>query len=108
MNNTASSQTKKRRLTGTVVSDAMQKTRVVAVDRAKKHPRYQKYYTVTTRFAAHDEQNAYHRGDVVIIEETRPLSARKRWIIVERIGSAPIPPASDVNGDAGAGEEAAA
>ncbi len=76
-------------MTGTVVSDAMHKTRIVAVDRAKKHARYHKYYTVTTRFAAHDEQNAYHRGDIVIIEETRPLSAHKRWIIIERIGSAP-------------------
>ncbi|MFA6495324.1 MAG: 30S ribosomal protein S17 [Candidatus Paceibacterota bacterium] len=95
MNNTAPSQVQKRRLTGTVVSDAMNKTRVVAVDRAKKHARYHKYYTVTTRFVAHDEQNAYHRGDVVVIEETRPLSARKRWIIIERIGSAPVPVATE-------------
>jgi len=90
MNNAAPLQVQKRRLTGTIVSDAMNKTRVVAVDRAKKHVRYHKYYTVTTRFVAHDEQNIYHRGDVVVIEETRPLSARKRWIIIERIGSAPV------------------
>ena len=83
----AAAHTTKRRLTGTVVSDAMDKTRVVAVDRSKKHARYHKYFTVTTRFLAHDEQNAYHRGDTVIIEETRPLSARKRWVIVERIGT---------------------
>jgi small subunit ribosomal protein S17 len=107
MSNTASSQTKKRRLTGTVVSDAMDKTRVVSVDRAKKHPRYHKYFTVTTRFAAHDEQNAYHRGDVVIIEETRPLSARKRWIIIERIGSAPVP-AVEAESGAEADQESAA
>lgn len=88
MNNMASIQKKqKRQLTGTVVSDAMSKTRIVSVDRLKKHPRYGKYYTVTARYAAHDADNSYRKGDVVIIEETRPMSARKRWIIVSRIGS---------------------
>jgi small subunit ribosomal protein S17 len=60
----------------------MSKTRVVAVTRLRRHPRYQKYYKVTRRFMAHDEHNAYHTGDTVIIEETRPLSRHKRWVIV--------------------------
>ena len=87
MNNTTSTSKKqKRQLIGTIVSDAMNKTRIVSVDRLKKHPRYGKYYTVTTRYAAHDADNSYRKGDVVIIEETRPMSARKRWIIVSRTG----------------------
>jgi len=74
-----------RKLQGIVVSDKMDKTRVVAVTRLKKHPRYQKYYKVTRRFKAHDEKNEYKTGDKVIIEETRPLSKEKRWRIVARI-----------------------
>ena len=70
-----------RRLQGIVVSDKMNKTRVVAVTRLKKHPRYLKYYKVTKRFKAHDENNEYKVGDKVIIEETRPLSKEKRWRI---------------------------
>ncbi len=71
-----------RRLKGIVVSDKMQKTRVVAVTRLKKHPRYHKYYKVTKKFKAHDEKNEYKVGDKVIIQETRPLSKEKRWIII--------------------------
>jgi len=70
-----------RKLQGIVVSDKMNKTRVVAVTRLKKHPRYLKYYKVTKRFKAHDENNEYKVGDKVIIEETRPLSKEKRWRI---------------------------
>ncbi len=73
---------KKRRITGVVVSDVMQKTRVVAVLRLKKHPKYLKYYKVTTKFKAHDEENRSRKGDKVVIEETRPLSREKRWTIV--------------------------
>lgn len=73
-----------RELIGTVVSDKMQKTRVVAVTRMKQHPRYQKYYAVTTRYKAHDAENGYHVGDVVVIQETRPLSREKRWVIIRR------------------------
>ena len=76
---------KKRRITGTVVSDKMQKTRVVAVSRLKKHPKYLKYYTVTTKFKAHDETNQYKNGDKVVMEETRPMSREKRWKIVEKL-----------------------
>lgn len=71
-----------RKLQGTIVSDKMAKTRVVAVDRMKKHPRYEKYYAVTERFKAHDEKNEYKTGDKVIIQEVRPMSREKRWTIV--------------------------
>jgi len=74
-----------RKLKGIVVSDAMAKTRVVAVERLTKHPRYHKYYTVTKRFAAHDEANEYKKGDAVVIQEGRPRSRTKRWTIVGRI-----------------------
>lgn len=74
-----------RRLQGKVVSDKMNKTRVVEVERLKKHPRYEKYYKVSKRFKAHDENNEYHIGDEVIIEETRPLSKEKRWKIIGKV-----------------------
>ncbi|MBI2623003.1 MAG: 30S ribosomal protein S17 [Candidatus Liptonbacteria bacterium] len=74
--------TKKRTREGIVVSDRMQKTRVVAISREKKHAKYLKYHTVTTRVKAHDEQNEYKTGDRVRIEETRPLSKDKRWRII--------------------------
>jgi small subunit ribosomal protein S17 len=75
-------ETKHRKLIGTVVSDKMQKTRVIAVERLKKHPKYVTYYRVTTKFKAHDENNEYKTGDKVTIEETRPLSKDKRWRII--------------------------
>ncbi len=74
-----------RKITGTVVSDKMQKTRVVAVLSLKKHPKYLKYYSVTQRFKAHDEKNEYKAGDKVVIQESRPLSREKRWVIVRRV-----------------------
>lgn len=75
----------KRKLTGTVVSDSMQKTRVVEVVRFTKHPKYLKYFRVTKRFKAHDEANEYKVGDAVVIQESRPLSREKRWTIVSRV-----------------------
>lgn len=75
---------KRRRLQGTVVSDKMSKTRVVAVTRLRRHPKYLKYYKVTQKFKAHDAENAYHTGDKVVIEETRPLSKEKRWKIIAK------------------------
>lgn len=78
-------QTKKRKIIGVVVSDKMAKTRVVAVSRLKKHPKYLKYYTVTAKFKAHDENNEYKVGDKVTIEETRPMSKEKRWRIIGKI-----------------------
>ncbi|MEK7653870.1 MAG: 30S ribosomal protein S17 [Patescibacteria group bacterium] len=83
--NKSTTEVKHRRLQGVVVSDKMQKTAVVAVSHEKKHPKYLKYYTVTQRFKAHSENNEYKNGDVVIIEETRPLSKEKRWKIIEKV-----------------------
>ncbi len=77
---------KKRTREGVVVSDRMNKTRVVAISQGKKHPKYHKYYTVTTRVKAHDEKNEYTTGERVVIEETRPLSKDKRWRIVGKVG----------------------
>ena len=74
-----------RKIIGTVVSDKMAKTRVVAVASLKQHPKYLKYYKVTTKFKAHDENNEYKTGDKVTIEESRPLSHEKRWKIINKI-----------------------
>jgi small subunit ribosomal protein S17 len=68
---------------GRVVSDKMDKTRVVAVERFIRHPRYQRVVRKTTRFKVHDEGNVTHMGDKVLIAETRPLSRDKRWRVVE-------------------------
>ncbi len=70
---------------GTVVSDKMDKTVVVAVERRYPHPLYGKQVTRTKKYHAHDENNEYHPGDVVRIMETRPLSRLKRWRVVEVI-----------------------
>jgi small subunit ribosomal protein S17 len=68
---------------GRVVSDKMDKTIVVAVDSVRRHPLYHKRMTRTSKFLAHDENNSCKPGDIVRIEETRPLSKRKRWIVRE-------------------------
>jgi small subunit ribosomal protein S17 len=73
---------------GVVVSDAMDKTIVVKVDMIKAHPRYQKVVRRSVKFHAHDEQNEAKVGDVVRIVETRPLSANKRWRLVEIVEAA--------------------
>jgi small subunit ribosomal protein S17 len=75
----------KHQLTGKVVSDKMAKTVVVSVDRLKEHPKYHKRYRVTKRYKAHDEKGEYKTGDVVIIEECRPMSAGKCWMVIKRI-----------------------
>ncbi len=66
---------------GVVVSDAMQKTRVVKIERVFRHPRYQRVVRVAKKLKAHDETNESKVGDRVLIEETRPLSKEKRWRI---------------------------
>ena len=66
---------------GVVVSDAMQKTRVVRIERVFRHPRYQRVVRISKKLKAHDEANESHVGDRVLIEETRPLSKAKRWRI---------------------------
>jgi small subunit ribosomal protein S17 len=68
---------------GRVVSDKMDKTVTVAVDYLKPHPLYRKIIRKTSKFHAHDEENTCKVGDLVRIEETRPLSRTKRWLVVE-------------------------
>ena len=70
-------------LRGVVVSDKMQKTIVVKVDRYVKHPKYGKYYTISKKYKAHDETNAHKVGDMVMIVESRPISKDKKFIVVE-------------------------
>ncbi|MBI9086419.1 MAG: 30S ribosomal protein S17 [Desulfobacterales bacterium] len=70
---------KKRQVVGTVVSDKMEKTVTVLVERLVKHKLYQKYIRRRTKFAAHDEGNACQIGDKVLITESRPLSRSKKW-----------------------------
>lgn len=74
-----------RKLKGTITSDKMTKTAVVRVDRLKKHPKYLKYYRVSKKFKAHDEKGEYKKGDVVMIQETRPISKDKRWKVAELV-----------------------
>jgi small subunit ribosomal protein S17 len=69
----------RRTLQGLVVSDKMDKTVVVRVTRAVKHPRYKKYVRHSKKYMAHDEQGECGMGDLVTIVESRPLSSRKRW-----------------------------
>jgi small subunit ribosomal protein S17 len=68
--------------TGRVVSDKMDKTIVVSVERLARHRLYKRVIRLTTKFKAHDETNSAHIGDTVVIEESRPLSATKRWRLV--------------------------
>lgn len=77
-------------LTGVVASDKADKTIVVAVQTRKTHPIYKKQYTITRRFMAHDEANDAHIGDRVIIAESKPLSARKRYRLLNITERAPI------------------
>jgi len=69
---------------GFVVSDKMQKTRVVKVAITKRHPKYLKQYVAHSRFKAHDEKNEYKTGDKVVIQASRPMSKEKRWTIVSK------------------------
>jgi small subunit ribosomal protein S17 len=66
-----------------VVSDKMDKTRVITVERTFRHPRYSRVVKRTTRFKVHDERNESHVGDRVLVVETRPLSRDKRWRVKE-------------------------
>lgn len=72
----------KKTLQGTVVSDAMDKTVVVEVGRFVKHPKYKKFYTISKKYHAHDEQNQYKIGDVIEIVETKPISKKKSFVVV--------------------------
>jgi len=70
---------------GIVVSDKMDKTIVVKVERIKIHPKYKKRYTIVKKYKAHDEKNEFKMGDRVVIAETRPLSKDKRWIAIKKL-----------------------
>lgn len=81
---------KRKFFTATVVSDKMEKTRVVKVDWATKHPKYHKVVRRSTKYKAHDEKNETKIGDIVRIMETRPLSKDKRWLISEIVKQAEV------------------
>ncbi len=72
----------KRVLQGTVVSDKADQTIIVRVDRRVMHPLYKKYIRMSKKYAAHDAENRYKTGDMVRIQECRPISKRKRWEVV--------------------------
>ncbi len=78
----------RKTLEGTVVSDKMNKTRVVSVSRLTRHPRYEKIMKRSTRFSFHDEENASREGDIVEVASTRPLSKTKRWRLVRVVKAA--------------------
>ena len=86
----------RRVMRGTVVGDKADKTVIVRVDRRVRHPLYKKFITRSKKFAAHDEENLYREGDTVRIEEHRPISRRKRWMALARVGEEPA------SGEAGA------
>jgi small subunit ribosomal protein S17 len=78
----------KRILTGTIVSDKTDKTVVVKVERKVKHPLYGKIIRLSKKYHAHDEDNAFKQGEVVRIEETRPMSKLKTWRVLDRLSAA--------------------
>ena len=87
-------QGKRKTKVGRVVSDKMDKTIVVSVERLARHRLYKRVIRLTTKFKAHDEANDAHVGDTVLIEESRPLSATKRWQlirVVQRAGEHGMP-----------------
>ena len=75
----------KKQLIGIIVSDKMQKTKVVRVERIKEHPKYKRRYKTHKKYKAHDEKEEYGIGDKVVIEECRPLSKDKRWKVIKKV-----------------------
>jgi len=75
----------KKTLQGIVVSDKMQKTVVVQVERMKEHPKYKRRYKIHKKYKAHDQNQEYHIGDKVVIEETSPISKDKKWKVIQKI-----------------------
>ena len=71
----------RKQLTGEVVSNAMDKTVIVKVERRFPHPRYNKYVKKSKRYYAHDEKNNCSNGDLILIEESKPISKNKRWVV---------------------------
>lgn len=78
----------RRVLKGVVVSDKADKTIIVKVDRRFMHPVYKKYITKSKRYAAHDEKNTFAEGDLVNIEECRPISKTKTWVVLSKADKA--------------------
>lgn len=78
-------QNKGKKLVGTVVSDKMQKTVVVAVSRYTKHPKYGKFIKSTKKYKAHDEAGEYTMGSKVEIQETRPISKDKSFVVTKKV-----------------------
>ncbi len=74
-----------RKLTGMVVSDKMVKTVVVKVTTYKRHPKYHKQYSVSKKYKAHDENREYHMGDIVEVQESKPMSREKKWKVTRKI-----------------------
>ena len=74
-------ETHRRKMTGVVVKDKMDKTVVIEVEKFLKHPKYHKYLRTKKRYKAHDEKNECRVGDKVMIMESRPLSKEKRWVV---------------------------
>jgi small subunit ribosomal protein S17 len=72
----------KKTLEGVVISDKMDKTIIVSVERVKEHPRYKKRYKVRKKYKVHNPENKYKIGDKIIIQECRPISKEKRWIVI--------------------------
>lgn len=83
-----SEEANKRTLTGRVVSDKMEKTVTVLIERRVKHPLYGKIMTLSKKYHAHDEKNEFHEGDLVIIEECRPLAKTKAWRVIKLVEKA--------------------
>ena len=80
----------KRQLTGRVVSDKMMKTVTVLVERRMKHPLYGKFITRSQKYHAHDERSECKQGDLVLIEECRPLSRTKAWRVIQMVEKAKV------------------
>lgn len=75
----------KRKLTGIITSNKMQKTVVVRIERIKEHPKYKRRYKIHKKYKAHNERGEYKIGDKVVIEECRPISKEKKWRVIKKI-----------------------
>ncbi len=75
----------KRKLQGIIVSDKMEKTVVVKVERIKEHPKYKRRYKVSKKYKAHIKEGDFKIGDKVVIEECRPFSKDKKWRVIKRV-----------------------
>lgn len=93
---------RRKRMIGRVVSDKMQKTVVVEVEKVLPHKKYKKYMRVKRRYKAHDEEQRCRLGDRVLIVETRPISKEKRWVVKEVLGKEEISvPEEEMKDDTG-------